>query len=243
MLGTQDNVIHAISTKAEGNMSFSFGDGEEVIANRGQFLKTYDLSLDDTAVMIVDHADHIAHVNEAQKGVGTRSTETAINADGLITDTPGVCLFLLTADCLPVALYDPVNEAIGLFHLGWQSTDLDLLHKALTQMHETFGTLARDLLVDIGPGIHRESYMKHDPPQRGREHWRKYLTETDDGYQIDIVGYNYDAVRTAGVPALNIAVSECDTAQDPDYFSHYNAARGKEADGRFATILMLNQPT
>lgn len=42
--------------------------------------------------------------------------------DALITRTPGCCICISTADCIPILLYDKEHHAIAAVHAGWRGT-------------------------------------------------------------------------------------------------------------------------
>ncbi|MFW6290582.1 MAG: polyphenol oxidase family protein, partial [Mariniphaga sp.] len=44
------------------------------------------------------------------------------DTDAVVTNQPGICLCVQTADCVPLLLYDPVNKAVGAVHAGWRGT-------------------------------------------------------------------------------------------------------------------------
>ena len=48
------------------------------------------------------------------------NTRAAPTADAIVTRTPGIAIGVLTADCAPVLLADPVNGVIGAAHAGWK---------------------------------------------------------------------------------------------------------------------------
>jgi len=43
-----------------------------------------------------------------------------IYADAVITQSSQLALFVLTSDCLPIVLYDPMTQSIGVIHAGWK---------------------------------------------------------------------------------------------------------------------------
>ncbi len=46
------------------------------------------------------------------------------NCDSLITDIQGVIVGVLTADCVPILIFDPHNSTLLLrVHAGWQRND------------------------------------------------------------------------------------------------------------------------
>jgi len=84
--------------------------------------------------------------------------QQALAGDGLITQTPGIVLAILTADCLPVILADTKRPAIGVLHAGWRGTMKRIVEKGVGEMRRCFGTQARDIKAAIGPGIYSCCY-------------------------------------------------------------------------------------
>jgi YfiH family protein len=74
-------------------------------------------------------------------------------ADGLMTNVPGILLGIQTADCVPVLLVDPIHRAVGAFHAGWRGTVARIVEHGVAAMHREFGSRPRDLLAAIGPSI------------------------------------------------------------------------------------------
>ena len=74
-------------------------------------------------------------------------------ADGLLTNQPGLCLTIYYADCIPVLLYDPVHRAIAAVHSGWRGTSLGIAPQAVAKMTALYGSDPGDILAAIGPGI------------------------------------------------------------------------------------------
>ena len=42
--------------------------------------------------------------------------------DALITNVPGYCVCVTTADCVPVLLYDRRLQVVAAVHAGWKGT-------------------------------------------------------------------------------------------------------------------------
>lgn len=74
-----------------------------------------------------------------------------IEADFIITDQADILLSVLTADCLPIFLYDPVARAIGAVHAGWRGSVLGVLDNAIVLMKKEFKTEAKHLQLLFGP--------------------------------------------------------------------------------------------
>ena len=84
-------------------------------------------------------------------GDGVVREAPAEGADGLITNVPGLVLCVVTADCVPVFLLDPVRKAAGLVHSGWKGTAACISVNAVRLMQKEYGSRPEDLLVSIGP--------------------------------------------------------------------------------------------
>ncbi len=223
----------ATSTRADGNMAFDWGERAEVEANRIRFLEKAGVDPRAVAFMSLEHTDTLQAVGRADRG-------KAFTADALMTNEPGVALFLHTADCLPAAFYDPTRHAIALAHLSWRSLDLGLAGKTLRCLIERYDSDPADIRVSIGPSIRKQSYVFDEVSQKDDARWRPHVSRTSDGkYSVDLAGFAAAEMRGIGVRNEHIEVSPMDTASAPDHFSHYRAVRNGEPEGRMATVLAL----
>jgi copper oxidase (laccase) domain-containing protein len=57
--------------------------------------------------MELTHGNHVANVGIEDKGIIIE------NCDGLITNDPEIYLKVSAADCLPIALFDPITNRRG----------------------------------------------------------------------------------------------------------------------------------
>lgn len=230
------SLVHGFSTKQEGNVSLFFGLHKEVNQNQEKSLKKLNISPNDCITMTLQHGINIEIVDHTFKKRGMFRKD-AVLADALITKEKGTFLFLFVADCLPIIFYDPEQEIVALAHLGWKGTDQELSKKVISKL-VALGSNPKNILVGIGPGIHKESYKKINPEQKGKKEWEKFLQDLpDDQTSIDIVGYNVQQIIESGIPKENIEVSDIDTATSSDFFSHYRSKRIGEPEGRFAAIV------
>lgn len=230
---SDQRLLYETSTIGDRNLSLKWGEREEVLVHRDAFLSKFGSAKEECVSMEVEHADRITEVHAADRG-------KVIQTEAFITQEKGVILFLLTADCFPVAFYDPEKQVVALAHLGWKPTNMRLAAKVVEELKRVYGSQAHDIHVAVGPGIHKESYVFENPEQKELAGWADFLTELPDGRtQIDLVGHIQNQLTESGVPLENIAIRPVDTATSGDYFSHYRAVRTGEPEGRFATVLGL----
>lgn len=70
--------------------------------------------------------------------------------DFLITNQP-MAIGVMTADCLPVVLYDTKTHSVGVVHAGWRGMLAGVIEQAIAQMEQTFGSCRSDMQVVFGP--------------------------------------------------------------------------------------------
>lgn len=164
--------------------------------------------------------------------------------DALVTDRPGVCLCISTADCIPVLLYDRTHRAIAAVHAGWRGTVARIVLRTLERMHELYGTGAGDLLAAIGPGISRDAFEVGDevydaflragfPMNRlafRNPATRKYHIDLPEANRLQLYGFGTDdsQVESCGI---------CTYGQQETFFS---ARRLGVNSGRILTGIMLS---
>jgi hypothetical protein len=79
-------------------------------------------------------------------------------ADGLVSDGGGQCLWACGADCTPVLIADPVTGRVAACHAGWRGVAGGILAAALQQL-QAGGCRTADLLVALGPAISGSRYQ------------------------------------------------------------------------------------
>ncbi len=264
------NLTYTVSTINDGNMSYLRGDSNEALQNRRKFLGKWGLEIQDIVTTNLVHGTTVLKVTTKDKGNAILGSKNGLEADGLITNQPGVNLFILTADCHAIALFDPKNQAIGLIHAGWRGLDKGILPKAIKKITAEFGSDPKDLLAQFSPSIGPCCYkgltnihQKDDP------RWQPYITQAPDGtYSLDLWSFAEDQLLAAGLtknhldnPRLctyhNLSSklqgsartkyngSSPKSAAGPysgTYFSHRGAiAENLDHDYRFATVLGIKQ--
>lgn len=231
------NFSRITTNTADGNMSFIHGTKESVTAHRKHALQKHSISLDDCAVMRVIDQNIIHRVTATDRGRGARQLEGAIIADALVTQEKNIFLFLLTADCLPLTLFDPVGEVIGLAHLGRKSSDKMLTEELVSFMQQEFGTQPSKLRAYFGPAIHAQSYLLDPEKIVFTSDWSAHTRNRGNNrISVDILGFNEEVLQGCGLQITNIFHDLVDTATSSEHYSHYRSVKTGEPEGRFATV-------
>ncbi|MDY3015263.1 MAG: peptidoglycan editing factor PgeF [Evtepia sp.] len=160
------------------------------------------------------------------------------DADGLITNDPGLCLTIYYADCIPVLLYDPEQKVIAAVHSGWRGTALGIAPQAAEKMADLYGCKKESILAAIGPGIGPCCFETHDDvPSAMTARWGSgvtpYLSSLGNGkFSVDLKGILAWQLRTAGLTQDHIDTLPLCTACHPElYWSHRKMGdqRGNQA--------------
>ena len=100
------------------------------------------------------HSSNIADVNISARGeIGPNLTMILRDTDGLVTNTKGIVLCVLTADCLPVFLYDPVKKVAALLHAGRKGTEAGICAIGASRMVESYACIPENIIALIGISI------------------------------------------------------------------------------------------
>jgi len=136
------------------DMGFKGGANPEAVT-RGRKLACQVLRADLSRLTVAQqvHSGRAVVVEERRVGRGASAPEDTIpGADGMVTDVPGAVLLILTADCLPVLLHDPVGR-VGAFHAGWRGALAGIAQNTVGLMVERWGSNPADLIAVLGPAI------------------------------------------------------------------------------------------
>ncbi|MBF8377583.1 peptidoglycan editing factor PgeF [Alicyclobacillus mali] len=139
---------------ADADVSPRLAGPEVAREHRGQMLGKVGLRVDSLCLVRQVHGPRVVRVDAP--------TESAVEADGMITDVPGLALAVLVADCAPVLLYDPVRRVVGACHSGWRGTVEHIVARGIERMRDEYGTDPGHLRVAIGPCIRRCCYEVDD---------------------------------------------------------------------------------
>ena len=160
--------------------------------------------------------------------------------DALMTDVEGICIGVSTADCIPVLLYDPTHRAVCAIHAGWRGTVKRITEQAVGQMTQVYGTNPSDIVAQIGPGIHLDSFEVGDEVYEAFDNEgfdMQTISQKKEKWHIDLPECNRQQLLATGVPSSHITVSPICTFQQSD--SYFSARRLGINSGRIFTAIIL----
>lgn len=247
LLSAAGGVAHGFSTRLGGvsqapfdslDLGYNRGDDPICVAeNYRRFCTAIGADHSRVVKSRQIHTDNVRVVTEADLGVGL-CEPAPYEADGLVTNVPGLCLTVFTADCVPVLLYDPVARCIAAVHSGWRSTAMAIVPKAVQVMADRFGSQPVNILAAIGPAIGGCCFQtRNEVPDAMLEaygHTAAPFIRSDgpDHFRVDLRGIIAESLHGADLSPDHIDVSDHCTACHPELFwSHrlIGNARGSMA--------------
>ena len=186
------------------------------------------------------HGTGIAKVDRSDAG------QLLEGCDGLVTDTVGLPLSVVFADCVPLLLYDRRRHVLGVCHAGWRGTVNGAAVATLWAMQAGYDSAPADIVAGIGPSIGPTHYEVGDEVLAmatarlpGAALFFSYPNGADARPHFDLWTANQHQLAEAGVPFNQIEVSGIDTAaHTADFFSH-RAERGR--CGLFTMVAWLKE--
>lgn len=245
---------HGFSTRIGGvskgiyksmNLSFQRGDDyDSVLENHRRFAEAVGYDHMSTVFSDQVHGVHIAQVGAGDRGHGMHGEKGINEADGLVTDEPGVPLMTFYADCVPLFFYDPVKKVIASSHSGWRGTVAGIGRHTVDFMNAEMGCKREDILAVIGPSICMDCYevsadvagqfeaafpeSVHKDILRGKK---------DNKYMLNLWNANRHILLDAGIKKEHIQLPDICTCHNPELMISHRETDGKR--GNLAGVLIL----
>ncbi len=227
------NLTYTVSEKKDGTMKLSgnFKNNRKVVKNRERFLRKFGIEDRLTIKADLVHGSNVEFVSIKESGKIIDKT------DGLITADKNLFLTITVADCLPIFLYDPEKEIIGLIHGGWRNLAKNILAVAVGKMVKNFGSLPEDILIGIGPGISQCHFeVKNDVLAEFKPYLKEVLLKKEGKSFLDLKKIARIQLINPGIKEENIEISpECTFCLPEKYFS-FRREKPKQAQTMIAVI-------
>jgi YfiH family protein len=237
-------VPHCFTTRLGGvstgiydslNLSLSRGDeAANVVENYRRIGNLLGFAPEDVVNARQTHSDIVLQVGrkDCQK---LTTPGVSPECDGLITNEPGVALFVSTADCTPILLWDSKTGAVGAVHAGWRGTAADIAGKAVKAMTQAFGSDPQDIRAAIGPNLGVCCFETDaDVPEAMIETFgeaaQKWIYPKDNKFYVNLKEINALALSRAGVRHIEIS-ADCTMCLHHKYWSHRYTRGNRGAQG------------
>ncbi|OQB25264.1 MAG: Laccase domain protein [Firmicutes bacterium ADurb.Bin182] len=214
---------------------------ENIKENYKRFCKAFGIEYESMVLVNYEHGTNVVSVtlSDRERGFGKPPLE---HCDAIITNQRNITLITSHADCMPVYLYDPNRNAIGLAHAGWKGTLGRIGQKMAEKMVNEFGCDTNDMFAVIGPCICVDCFEVDDALGiRFAEEFPsvELCYRTVPGkMQLDLELAAAAQLMDAGIPAERITLMHACTFELKDkLFSH---RRDNGRTGAMAAFIKLN---
>jgi len=126
-----DRLHIALFTKEDGDIDFAKAAA--------------DIGATDFATLNQIHGNRTIHV--------TRPFDRTEEADGMLTDRPGIALIVRAADCQMFAIVAPEQGVIGTLHVGWRGLVSGAIPNFFRKMQSLWDIKTSEVYVFAGPSL------------------------------------------------------------------------------------------
>lgn len=209
--------------------------------HRKIFLQSLGVEADEVYLVKQVHGDRVYVLDDP----ALSSNDIAgFEADAIVTRLLGKPVGVLTADCIPVIVYDARLHVIGVVHAGRKGTAENILSKTVGVLRDTYGSHPENIFMAMGPGIGGCCYEVDEicvkPFKEKFRGWEGFVKKSAGGkFRLDLFLANEEDGLNAGIRPENIFRSrECTACRVDRFFSY----RKEGKTGRLLTVAMLRRP-
>ncbi len=166
-----------------------------------------------------------------------------IVADAIITKERKIVIGVLTADCVPILIYDKKQKIISAIHAGWRGAYKGILRKVIKFLLKR-GSESKNLIAAIGPCISQKNYeIKKDFKSRFLKQSKKnviFFKRIKNKTYFSLNNYVYYQLKRLGLKKIDIIDKDTYNPNN-NFFSARRSIHNKENDyGRNISIIMIN---
>ena len=243
---TFKNIKHCFFSKNGGvsqgiYKSLNCGLGSEdkkknVLNNLNIVSNKMGVNIENLFTMNQTHSNKVVVIDDTNKHI------QRVNSDALVTSQKNITISVLTADCVPVLIYDEVNEIIGSVHAGWKGAARGIIENTLNEFFKI--NKNGKINVAIGPCIGVGNY------EVGREFYSKFiqLSKKNNNFFIETennkfffnlrkyINSKFEDLRVNHVENIDF-----DTFSENKKFSSFRRSRqeGEKDYGRCISVISL----
>lgn len=171
----------------------------------------------DTNNLINPTQTHSCNIEIAQPGKNDYP-----DTDALILKNKEQAVFLRFADCVPVIIYDKVQNIAAISHAGWRGTVARIVPKTIEKM----AAEKSNIYVIIGPAISSCCYKVGEEVITGIKNSVKDFSELINENFVDLKRTNAQQAIELGIPKENIDICPFCTSCRNDLFFSYRKENG-----------------
>ena len=122
---------------------------ENILKNLNYVAKKMIVNKNKLILMNQTHSNKVIEITKS-------NYKKKINSDAMITKVKGLAIAVVTADCVPIIIYDLKNEIIGCIHAGWKGAFSGIIKNTVNKIKKINNN--NMIFASIGPCIGKRSY-------------------------------------------------------------------------------------
>ena len=135
-----------------------------VLSNLAIVSEKIGISKNNLFSMNQTHSNKVVTIDENNRNI------QRISADALITKIKNIAISVLTADCVPILIYEEVNHVVACVHAGWRGAVNGIIKNTLNEIVNK--SKNNKIYVAVGPCIGVENY------EVGKEFYGEFIKES-----------------------------------------------------------------
>ena len=163
--------------------------------------------------------------------------------DALITNKKSMPIGILTADCVPILLYDKKNKMIAAIHAGWKGAYKGITQKVIKFMIKK-GCTTKNITAAIGPCITFKNYeIKQDFIKKFIKNNTKnkiFFKKIRNKNYFNLNKYIYSQLKNLKVKNIDVINKDTFNAKNNFFSARRSISRNENDYGRNISIIMIN---
>lgn len=233
-----------VSEKKDGSMKVFPERPEENSENRKEFFSGQGIVPDRVVSADIVHGVKVGIITSQDVSHNGRSSlirhndgTMILGTDALVTKEKNLFLSVTVADCLPIFLYDPVAEVIGIAHAGWRGIVDGVIGKTLEAMVGC-GARQENIFVAFGPSIQKCHFEIGVDILSRFSKYEEFVVRKNGKISVDLQGIAMEQLRGVGVPEKNIETTTLCTFCEKEKFFSYRRDKPEKIEAMVAVIGM-----
>jgi len=183
------------------------------------------------------HSSKFHYINKKSK------LNNKFEGDALVTDKRSVPIAILTADCVPILIYDKKRKMIAAIHSGWRGAYKDILKKVVKFMIKK-GCSSKNIIAATGPCISVNSY------QVGEDLIKKFIKKDkkniiffkkiNNKKYFNLNKYIHSQLKSLDIKKIDIIDKDTFDAKNNFFSARRSISRNESDYGRNISVIMIN---
>ena len=216
----------------------SYDNKKNINKNLKKISKIFKIKPKKIKLMYQTHSSKVIYINK--KNI----MKMKYLSDAILTNEKGYAVGVLTADCVPILLYDKENKTVGCIHAGWKGAYKDIISKTINKFKK-IGSKKINILAAVGPCIGKSSYEVGDDfkkkfLKKSKKNKKFFRRKNHFKFLFDLRKFVNLKLKECGVKNINNL--NYDTYRKKNTFFSYRRSKidGDPDYGRCLSLIKLN---